>query len=211
MSRKYITLMISIIICILVGGGVIYYFSNPSENISNNSGTHVNNNNNNNNNNETNNNQAENNTTKLPTVGNDTVITTKSETSIRIINEYDEKLFTANKNLLIMFASWCPNCQEEINEIEKILKHYKNDKNVNIVLIAHEYEETLEDLINLVENDVNFGNVEIKLDLGRIIRKTIDPQASTIPISYVVDKDGKVLEMHNESLTLEKAIDMIGK
>ena len=203
MSRKYITLMISIIICILVGGVVIYYFSNPSENISNNSGTHVNNNNNN----ETNNNQAENNTTKLPTVGNDTVITTKSETSIRIINEYDEKLFTANKNLLIMFASWCPNCQEEINEIEKILKHYKNDKNVNIVLIAHEYEETLEDLINLVENDVNFGNVEIKLDLGRIIRKTIDPQASTIPISYVVDKDGKVLEMHKAPITQGKGDD----
>lgn len=204
MSRKHITLIISVIICILVGIVVIYYFSNPNENVSNNSGMHINNNNN-----ETNNNEAEDNTTKLPTVGNDTVITTKSKTSIRVINEYDKKLFTANKNLLIMFASWCPNCQKEISEIEKILKHYKNDKNVNIILIAHEYEETLEDLINLVETDVNFGNIEIKLDLGRIIRKTIDPQASTIPISYVVDKDGKVLEVHNESLTLEKAIDML--
>ena len=110
-----------------------------------------------------------------------------------------------------MFASWCPNCQEEISEIEKILKYYKNSKDVNVVLIAHEYDNTVTDLIELVENDVDFGDVEIKIDLGRVIRKTIDPEASTIPISYVVDKNGKVLEVHNESLTLEKAIDMVGK
>ena len=147
----------------------------------------------------------------LPTEGNNTVISTKSDVSLRVVNEYDKNFFTAKKNLLIMFASWCPNCQEEISEIEKILKHYKNSKDVNVMLIAHEYDNTVTDLIDLVENDVDFGNVEIKVDLGRIIRKTIDPEASTIPISYVIDKNGKVLDVYNESLTLEKAIDMVGK
>ena len=147
----------------------------------------------------------------LPTEGNNTVISTKSDVSLRVVNEYDKNFFTAKKNLLIMFASWCPNCQEEISEIEKILKQYKNSKDVNVVLIAHEYDNTVTDLIDLVENDVDFGNVEIKVDLGRIIRKTIDPEASTIPISYVIDKNGKVLDVYNESLTLEKAIDMVGK
>ena len=147
----------------------------------------------------------------LPTDGNDTILTTNSDTTLRVVNEYDKNFFTAKKNLLIMFASWCPNCQDEISEIEKILKHYKNVKDLNVVLIAHEYNDTVTDLINLVENDVDFGNVEIKIDLGRVIRKTIDPEASTIPISYVVDKSGKVLEVHNESLTLEKAIDMVEK
>ena len=147
----------------------------------------------------------------LPTEGNNTILTTNTDTTLRVVNEYDKNFFTTKKNLLIMFASWCPNCQEEISEIEKILKHYKNVKDVNVVLIAHEYDNTVTDLIDLLENDVDFGDVEVKIDLGRVIRKTIDPEASTIPISYVVDKNGDVLEVHNESLTLEKAIEMVGK
>lgn len=206
MTRKYLALVISIVLCIVFGIVVTYYFINPNENTTNSIGTNVNNNN------QSNNNKPDNyNALDLPTVGNDTVLTTKSDTSIRVINEYDKDFFTANKNLLIMFASWCPNCQEEISEIEKILEHYKNNKSVNVILIAHEYEGTVTDLIKLVEKNVNFGAIEVKLDLGRIIRKTIDPEASTIPISYVVDKNGKVLEVHNESLTLEKAIEMVGK
>ena len=117
--------------------------------------------------------------------------------------------FTKDKNLLIMFGSWCPNCQEEISEIEKIIKEFKNSKNVNVVIIAHEYEDTISDLISLVENDVDFGDVEVKVDLGRIIRKTIDPEASTVPISYVVNKKGKVLKVHDESITLEVAKEMV--
>lgn len=153
--------------------------------------------------------EEDNSSLNLPTKGNDTVLTTKVDTTLRVVNEYDKKFLTAKKNLLIMFASWCPNCQQEIGEIEKILKHYKNDKNVNIVLVAHEYNDTVEDLTHLVENDADFGDAEIKLDLGRVIRKTIDPEASTIPISYVVDKKGNILDSHSGSLTLEKAIEML--
>ena len=145
----------------------------------------------------------------LPKEGNNYVIKTKTKTTIRIINEYDTSFFTKDKNLLIMFGSWCPNCQEEISEIEKIIKEFKNSKNVNVVIIAHEYEDTISDLISLVENDVDFGDVEVKVDLGRIIRKTIDPEASTVPISYVVNKKGKVLKVHDESITLEVAKEMV--
>lgn len=157
------------------------------------------------------NNGTTNSNLNLPAEGNDTIIKTKVDTTIRVVNEYSTDFFTAKKNLLIMFASWCPNCQEEINEIEKILNRYKNNKNVNIVLIAHEFEDTVTDLIDLIENDVNFGNVEVKIDLKRVIRKKLDPEASTIPISYVVDKKGNVLEKYDESLTLNKVIEMIEK
>ena len=37
---------------------------------------------------------------------------------------------------------------------------------------------------------MDFQDIEVKLDLSRIIRKTIDPEASTVPMSYVVDKKG---------------------
>lgn len=148
----------------------------------------------------------------IPTVGNNSVLKTNTDTTIRIINEYDKSLFTAKKNLLIMFGSWCPNCQEELVEIEKILEYYKDNKNVNILVIAHEFNNTdypLTDIISLVENNVKFGNIEILVDFGRVIRKAIDPEASTVPISYVVNKSGEVLAVHSQSLTLEKAQEML--
>lgn len=202
MSKKYLPIIIVVFIFgILVGAISIYYFTKPEENTNNNNpGTTINNNN-----------EDDDNGLDLPTEGNDTVLTINSYTTLRVVNEYDKNFFTAKKNLLIMFASWCPNCQAEISEIEKILNHYENVKDVNVILIAHEYEGTVTNLIDLLENDVDFGDVEVKIDLKRIIRKTIDPTASTIPISYVVDKNGEILEIFNDSLTLEKAIEMVGK
>ena len=203
-KKPILTVIITIIFIITILTLSIHMYKNTNNN--NITNTQKPNNNSNNENVETNDTPLD-----LPKEGNDTILTTNSATTLRVVNEYDKNFFTAKKNLLIMFASWCPNCQEEISEIEKILKHYKNIKDVNVMLIAHEYNDTVTDLIELVESNVDFGNVEIKIDLGRIIRKTIDPKASTIPISYVVDKNGKVLDVHNESLTLEKAIEMVGK
>lgn len=207
MQKKHILILIITFILGIIIGAVCTYVYTSNDNSGNNNVISGNESENNNGQEES----VENTPLDLPTEGNHTVLTTESDTTLRIVNEYDKNFFTAKKNLLIMFASWCPNCQAEISEIEKILKHYKNSKDVNVVLIAHEYNDTVTDLIELVENDVDFGNVEIKIDLGRVIRKTIDPEASTIPISYVVDKKGKILEVHNESLTLEKAINMVGK
>lgn len=204
MQKKYLPILVIAIFCIIVCIVSIYYFTIPSQN---NTGTTPNTNN------TTNNIPSQENDTNLnlPTEGNDTIIHLKSDTTLRVVNDYDEKFFTSKKNLLIMFASWCPNCQEEIGEIEKILNYYKNNSNVNVILIAHEYNDTVNNLISLLENDVDFGNAEVKLDLKRIIRKTIDPKASTIPISYVVDNKGNVLDVFNDSLTLEKAIEMLKK
>ena len=146
----------------------------------------------------------------LATEGNNMIIKTNSKSTIRVINEYDLSLFKGKKSLLIMWGSWCPNCEEELSELEKILEHYKNDESINIVLIAHEYEDTVNDLINLLETKVEY-DTEVLLDLGRVIRKKIDPEASTVPVSYLIDKNGNVLAKHNESITLEAAIDMIEK
>ena len=148
----------------------------------------------------------------IPTIGNDMVLKTHSETKIRIVNEYNKNVLTAKKNLFIMFASWCPSCKEEITEIENIINEYKDNKDVNVIVIAHEFNQSdypLEGLISLLENDVNYGDFEIWVDFDRVIRKELDPEASTIPISYVVDKNGKILSKHESTLTLEKAKEML--
>lgn len=194
MSSKKIYLIVAIIFIILVLSVIVFYITNKDDM------TYIP---------PVNNEEEGRKELNIPTKGNDNYLDTTSNTSIRVINEYDESFFTADKNLLIMFASWCPNCQKEITEIEKILEYYKDNNEVSIVLIAHEYDNTIVNLIDLIENDVNFGDAEIKIDLKRIIRKTIDPEASTIPISYVVDKKGNVLEVYNNSLTLQKAKEML--
>lgn len=146
---------------------------------------------------------------QLPVVGNDYIIKTNSDTSLRVINEYTTEFFDSDKNLLIMFGSWCSHCAEELKDVEKIVEYYKENKNVNVILIAHEYKETISDLTNLVEKDFNFGNTQVFIDLKRIIRKTIDPEASTVPISYIVDKNGKVIEKNDGAITLDIAKDML--
>lgn len=204
MFKKIIPTIIVIVILLGISVFSVYYIFN------NNDVPNISNETTNNNNSETNN-ENPNLPYDIPDKGNLTVIDTNVDTSIRVVNEFDETFTAYDKNLLIMFASWCPNCKEEISEIEKILNRYKNNKNVNVVLIAHEYNDTIADLIDLIENDVNFGNIEVNLDLKRVIRKHIDPDASTIPISYVIDKKGNVLNKYNDSLTLEKAIEMVEK
>ena len=148
----------------------------------------------------------------IPTNGNDTIILTNTQTRIRIINEFNKNMLTAKKTLFIMFASWCPNCKDEILEIESIINYYKDNKDVNVIVIAHEFNDSnypLDGLISLLENDVNYGDFEIWVDFGRVIRKAIDPEASTIPMSYVVNKNGKILAKHDTTLTLEKAQEML--
>lgn len=149
------------------------------------------------------------NTINVATEGNDMILKTSSDTSIRVINEFDINMFTAKKNLVIMFGSWCEHCQEEIQEIGKIIKYYEKNPNVNIIVVAHEFSDTIPNLISLVENDVDFGKREVYLDLERVIRATLDPEASTVPVSYVVDSIGNVLGKHSDAITLDIAKDML--
>lgn len=148
-------------------------------------------------------------TISIPSTGNDYIIETKSGTKIRVINEYTTEYFTADKNLLIMFGSWCSHCKEEFKEIEQIIDFYKDNDNVNIILIAHEFEDSINNLITLIEEDFNIGNTSIFIDLKRIIRQNLDPEASTVPISYVVNKNGNVLRKRAYGITLDGAKDML--
>lgn len=196
LKNKFVLLiLISFITCVL--GVSVWYFSKndkPSTNNNSLSG------------NETHKNET---SIDIPQSGNDTIITTKADTSLRFINEYTTEFFTADKNLLIMFGSWCSHCSEELKDIEKILNHYKDNKDVNVILIAHEYESTISDLITIVEQDFDFGNRQILIDLKRVMRKKLDPEANTVPISYVVDKKGNLLQKHDSAITLDIAKDML--
>lgn len=136
----------------------------------------------------------------IPSVGNDFVYQTTSKATIRVINEYDESIFKGKKTVLLIWSSWCNSCQKELTELEKITNYYKKS-DIQIVLVSHNYD--IDSLVEFLESgEVNY-NSEILLDLGRIIRKNIDPTAYTIPVSYVLDPEINILYKYDGPVTLE--------
>lgn len=145
----------------------------------------------------------------LDTKTNDMIISTKSNSTIRVINKYDKSMFK-NKNaktFLIMFGSWCSNCEKEFADIVKAVQYYKGSQEVNIILIAHEYY--VEDLIEFLETSGYDFNSEIFMDLGRVIRRTIDPDEATVPVAYLLDKNGDIISKHKGALTFDKIKEII--
>ena len=143
---------------------------------------------------------------------NSQVITTKSSSTIRVINYYDKTMFEGKNTILFMWASWCPNCATEMQALNDIIEKYKNDKDVNIVFIAHEFKDNgIDGLLELLEGGSVDFDTEILLDFGRVIRKAIDPEASTIPKTYFLDKDSNILHKLDEAVTIEQIDNLINE
>jgi len=148
------------------------------------------------------------------TTNNEQVITTNSNSTIRIINYYDETMFKGKNTILFMWASWCPNCATEMSALNDVLKKYKDDEDVNIVFIAHEYKlenDSLTSLLNLLESGTIDFNTEILVDFNRVIRKQIDPEEGYIPRTYFLDKECNVLEEIEQAVTFEQVEQLINK
>lgn len=139
---------------------------------------------------------------------NSEVIKVTPKTSIRVINKYDENLFKGKKSLIIMFGTWCHNCSEELDDLADIVNFYKNS-DINVVLVAHEFEK--QTLIDYIKNSDIVYNTEIYLDLNRIIRKSIDPEASTVPVSYLLDENVNVLNKIDTTINLQTAKSLVNE
>ena len=137
---------------------------------------------------------------------NNHVIKTNSKSTIRNISSFDKTMFEGKKSILLMWGSWCPNCAEEFDDLEEILEYYK-DTNINIQFIAHDFE--LNSLVDFLEReDINY-DTEVFLDLKRVIRGAIDPEASTVPVTYFLAENVNIKYKHNEVITLEKVKDIV--
>jgi len=198
MKKKIILSLICVILCAGIAFGIYYYVTNnntsrtPVENTDNNENTNL----------------------VLNKENNEQVIKTNSNSTIRVINHYDETMFKGKNTILFMWSSWCPNCQSEMGALNDILKKYKHDEDVNIVFIAHEFEQpdgNINGLLELLEGSTIDFDTEILLDFGRVIRKQIDPEEGYIPRTYFLDKNCTVLEEIEEPVTYEQVENLINK
>lgn len=150
--------------------------------------------------------ESENNKIVLPTTGNDMVIKTKSKSTIRVINEFDESMFKGKKSILFMWGSWCGNCATEMSDLKKILDYYKNS-DIHVVFVSHDFDA--ETLIAYVERDDVDFDTEILLDLGRVIRAHLDPDASTVPVTYFLDENVTVKYKYDTPITFNKVKEIL--
>ena len=76
--------------------------------------------------------------------------------------------------LLIFWATWCPDCLEELPDIERLYKEYQQEKNEDIVILG-----------------INTPNREIETDIKGI---TAFMKKNNYTFPSLMDEDGKVFE-----------------
>lgn len=197
MNKKIIIIILCVILCCILGFGIYLGIKEYNErNISNN--------------NSKNNESKTDSEIVFNETDNSQIITTNSNSTIRIINYYDENMFKGENTILFMWASWCPHCATELDALNDILAKYKDDPDFNIVFITHEFKDSgIDNLLELLEGGTVDYDTEILVDFGRVIRHAIDPEASTVPKTYFLDKESNVLYKIDDAITVEQIDNLI--
>lgn len=101
--------------------------------------------------------------------------------------------------LVIFWATWCSYCLDESNDLNEYIKEnpYKS-----IIVVSH--DDNKDDVKNYLEE--NGYNWFVILDSEKTIRENIDPGSKGIPSSYLLDKEGKIINFHKGKLTKDQFI-----
>lgn len=119
-----------------------------------------------------------------------------------IIRNVDETLLEnylqPGKNTIVAFmASWCPHCKEEGPALNEFM--LKN-KNANVIVVSHDTK--IENIVTFLDENEEY-NWFVIYDKERTIRNSIDPKASTIPRTYLLDENGNVIDKITTTATFD--------
>ncbi len=104
------------------------------------------------------------------------------------------------KVFLNFWASWCPPCQAEMPDIQKL---YQEDNNVAI--LAVNLQEENKKVINFMfSNNYTFPVVMDKT--GQVAR---DYLVRGIPTTYILDEDGILMNKASGALSYEQMLEML--
>jgi hypothetical protein len=92
-------------------------------------------------------------------------------------NSHSLSKYKGKTVLLIFWATWCPDCLEELPDIERLYKEYKQGKNKDIVILG-----------------INTPNREVETDVKGI---TAFMKKNNYTFPTLMDEDGKVFESYD--------------
>jgi Peroxiredoxin len=93
------------------------------------------------------------------------------------------------KVFLNFWATWCPPCKAEMPEIEKL---YQETKSSDLVIVAVDIGEPLNDVKTFI--DQNKYNFKVLLDSNQSVAEQYG--ISAIPTSFFIDKEGNIVSTH---------------
>ncbi len=94
--------------------------------------------------------------------------------------------FKGKEIFLNFWATWCPPCQLEMPDIEKLYQKYKNDK--DFVILTINVGESKEKVMSYIkEHNYNF---EVLLDTNSDI--SLKYKSRYLPTSVIINKEGEI-------------------
>lgn len=99
-----------------------------------------------------------------------------------------------DKTLIVFWATWCSHC---VDEAEALNEYISSNPYKSIIIVSHDNNK--DDLKNYLEE--NGYNWFVILDSEKTIRENLEPGSTGIPSSYLLDKDGKIINFHKGKLT----------
>lgn len=115
---------------------------------------------------------------------------------------YPSPKYTEEVVIIQLLGSWCPNCMDETKFLTELHNTYK-DKGLNVIGIAFENPNSLEEKIERVTELAEFYGAEYEFCIGGYASKKEAEEALpalsevlSFPTTIFIDKDGKIRKIH---------------
>ena len=115
--------------------------------------------------------------------------------------EVDESVLKNGKlNLFFVWATWCPDCKNQIEELNKLGTYFK-DNNIQFFSMATDDEASLN--INEARNLTSGVGVDYYIYKDSVLNQKLIGNATYIPKIVILDSDGRLVKIYQENLTSE--------
>lgn len=120
-----------------------------------------------------------------------------------IIKNVSDSLLTEyqdNKDMLIVcMATWCTNCKEDADAISEFIKQ---NPDVEVIIVAQDPNKSDVETY-LKETNRNWFVI---FDPNKTIRAHLDPEKTTIPNTYLINKKGEVTNKYEGTMTYDQIV-----
>lgn len=111
--------------------------------------------------------------------------------------------------VLNFWATWCPPCRKELPSLSQIASELKNKKFKLIGVSVDEKRQTLDDFLK--KNNLDYLILHEPSDLITKYMESTGSKENVIPQTFIINKDGKIVETIVGSRSKEQFLSLINK